>query len=154
MIKNLMESFDIDAAKLAGYSKFDVETLTVDSKFGNVDKQLDRIEVELGINQCWEADFEEGGGNRVDVIGHREVLAQTLCNQVDNVDNADRSGPSRGMDFSCSTGNSTNNSKATIQQHTMCAKALRNINLVDKNYALKNDLVVIQDQMAPILAQN
>jgi hypothetical protein len=36
----------------------------------------------------------------------------------------------------------------------MHAKALRNINLVDKNYALKNDLAVIQDQMASILAQN
>jgi hypothetical protein len=36
----------------------------------------------------------------------------------------------------------------------MQAKALRNINLVDKNYAHKNDLLVIQDQMASILAQN
>jgi hypothetical protein len=52
MIKKLMESFDIDAAKLAGYSKVEVETLIVDTKFGNVDKQLDGIEVELGINQC------------------------------------------------------------------------------------------------------
>jgi hypothetical protein len=41
-----------------------------------------------------------------------------------------------------------------IQQHTMQAKALRNINLVDKNYSHKNDLLVIQDQMASILAQN
>jgi hypothetical protein len=51
MIKKLMESFDINAAKLAGYFEFDVETLTVDIKFGNVDKQLDGIEVELGMNQ-------------------------------------------------------------------------------------------------------
>ncbi len=43
----------------------------MDTKFGDIEKQLDGIEVELGINQCWEANFEEGGGNRVDVIGHR-----------------------------------------------------------------------------------
>jgi hypothetical protein len=154
MIKKLMESFDIDAAKLAGYSKFDVKTLTVDTKFGDVDKQLNGIEVELERNQFWEADFEEGDGNGVDIIGHRELLAQTLCNRVDDVDDADCSGPSRRRYFSCSTGNSTNNSTATIRQHTMCAKALRNIDLVDKNYTLQNDLAVIQDQMASILAQD
>ena len=114
MIKKHMESFDIDAAKLAGYSKFDVETLTVDTKFGNIDKQLDGIEVELGINQCWEADFEEGDGNKVDTIGHREVLAQTLHSRVDDVDDANCSRPSRRMDFSCSTLNSTNKAEATI----------------------------------------
>jgi hypothetical protein len=101
MIKKLMESFDIDATKLVGYSEFDVETLTVDTKFGDIDEQLDGIEVKLGLNQCWEADYEEGDGNRVEVIGHREILAQTLCvcDQVDNVDHADCSRPSRGMDF-------------------------------------------------------
>jgi hypothetical protein len=114
MIKKLMESFDNDAAKLAGYSKFDFENLTVDNKFGDIDIQIDGIEVKLGINQCWEADFEEGDGKRVDIIGHREVLLQTLRDRVDNVDSADRSKPSCRMDFSCSTGNSTNNLDATI----------------------------------------
>jgi hypothetical protein len=47
MIKKLMESINIDAAKIVGYSKFDVETLTVDTKFGDVDEQLDGIEVAL-----------------------------------------------------------------------------------------------------------
>jgi hypothetical protein len=150
MIKKLVESFDINAAKLAGYSEFDVETLTVVAKFGYVDMQLDGIEVELGINQGWEADFEEGDCNRVDVIGHREVLGQSLCNRVNDVDNADRSVPSRRRNFSCSKGNSTNNSEATIQQHTMCTKALRNIDLVDKYYALENNLTVFQDQMVSI----
>jgi hypothetical protein len=50
MIKKLVESFDIDAAKLAGFFKFDIETLMVHTKFGDVDKQLDGIEVKLGIN--------------------------------------------------------------------------------------------------------
>jgi hypothetical protein len=49
MIKKLMEGFDINAGKLAGYSKFDVETLTVDTRFGDVDKQFDGIEVKLGL---------------------------------------------------------------------------------------------------------
>jgi hypothetical protein len=50
MIKKHTGSFDINAAKLAGYSEFDIETLTVDTKFGDIDEQLDGIEVELGIN--------------------------------------------------------------------------------------------------------
>jgi hypothetical protein len=154
MIKKLMESFDINAAKLVGYSKFYVEILSVDTRFGDVDKQLNGIEVELEINQCCEVDFEERDGNRVDVIGHRKVLAQTLRNRVGDVDDADHSGLSRRMNFSCSTGISTYNWDATIRQHTMQTKALRNIDLVDKNYAHKNDLLVIQDQMASILAQN
>jgi hypothetical protein len=79
---------------------------------------------------------------------------QTLHDQVDDVDNADCSRPSRRTDFSYSTDNSINNSEATIGQHTMHAKALRNIDLVNKNFALENDLAVIQDQMASILAQN
>jgi hypothetical protein len=36
----------------------------------------------------------------------------------------------------------------------MRAKFLQNINLVDKNYALENDLAVIKGQMVSILAQN
>ncbi len=36
----------------------------------------------------------------------------------------------------------------------MCANTLRNIDLVGKNYTSKNDLLVIQDQMVSILAQN
>jgi hypothetical protein len=71
--------------------------------------------------------FEEGDVNRVEVIGHMEVLAQTLHNQVNNVDDADLSRPFCRMNFSCSTGNSINNSAATIQQHTMHAKALRDL---------------------------
>ncbi len=38
-----MESFDIDVAKLAGYSEFDANTLTV-TKYGDVEDQLDDLE--------------------------------------------------------------------------------------------------------------
>jgi hypothetical protein len=153
MIKRLMESFDTDAAKLAGYSKFVAETMEVHTSFGDVNKQLVGIEVKLGINQCWEA-YLKGDGNRVDAVGHREAFAQTLCNQVDDIDDADRSGPSHQTDFPCLTGNSKNNSDATIHQHMLQAKSIRNIDLDDKNYVLENDLLDTQEQRTAILAQN
>ncbi len=34
------------------------------------------------------------------------------------------------------------------------ARALKNIDLVDKNYALENDLLDTQEQMMALLAQN
>ncbi len=77
-----------------------------------------------------------------------------LSDWVEDINNADRSGPSRRTDFSCSTGNSTNNSEAKIWQHTLHAKALKNIDLLDKNYILENDLLDTQEQMAALLAQN
>jgi hypothetical protein len=45
MIKKLMESFDMDAAKLAGLSKFDVATLTIHTQFGDIDEQLEHHEI-------------------------------------------------------------------------------------------------------------
>jgi hypothetical protein len=45
MIKKLMESFNTDAAKLAGLSEFDVATLTIHTQFGDVDKQLEHHEI-------------------------------------------------------------------------------------------------------------
>ncbi len=43
MIQKLMESFDIDASKLAG-STFDVNTLPVVTRYGDVNGQLDNLE--------------------------------------------------------------------------------------------------------------
>jgi hypothetical protein len=57
-------------------------------------------------------------------------------------------------DFSRSTGNSTNNSEATIWQHTLLGKVLRNIDLVDRNYNLESDLLETQEKMAALLYQN
>jgi hypothetical protein len=78
----------------------------------------------------------------------------TLRDRVGNVDDADRSGPSRRTIFLQSTGNSTNNSDATTRLHTHRATALKTIALVDKNYALENNLHEAQAQMAAIVAQN
>jgi hypothetical protein len=154
MIQKLMQSFNIDASKLAGFSTFNVNTQTVMTKYGDIVRQLDDLDAGFRIDQ-WAADLEELGGTRMLISGHREALAQTLCNRVDNVDNANRSGPSHRTIITGSTGNSTKNSKATTQQHMLRDKAVRNIDLVvDKNYVLESSLLETQGHMAAILAQN
>ena len=50
-IKSLMESFDTDATLLARFSGFDPDTLEVKTQFGDVDKYLEGMEANLGINQ-------------------------------------------------------------------------------------------------------
>jgi hypothetical protein len=77
MIKKLMESFDINAAKLAGLSTFDVATLMVYMEYGNVDEQLKHIKANLRINQ-WLADSEEVSGVKMTISRHKEALAQIL----------------------------------------------------------------------------
>ncbi len=98
--------------------------------------------------------LEELDGTRMLISGHREELAQTLRDWVDDVNNANCSGPSCRTNFAGSTGNSTRNSQATIRQHTLQDKAVQNIDLVGKNYALESSLHETQGQMAAILAQN
>ena len=108
MVKKLMEIFDINSALLARFSVFDPVTLIVKTTFGDVDKQLEWVEEDLGINQGWNADSELGDDSRrVNLIGHREALVMTLRDRVDDVDDADRSGPSCRTNFSQSTRNST-----------------------------------------------
>ncbi len=118
MVCKLMECFDVDATMLACFSEFDSTTLAVTTTFGDSDKQLDSVEVVLGINQGWEADSEVFGGPRVDVVGHPEALAMTLRDRIKDVDDASCSGPSCCSDFSHPTGNSINNSDMTTCQHT------------------------------------
>jgi hypothetical protein len=154
MVKKLMESFDVDAALLARFFEFDPVTLTVQMTFGDGDKQFNSIEVGFRINQGWTADLEDKDGDRVDVVGHRKALAMTLRDRIKDIDNAAHCGPSRCLDFLHSTGNSTNNLEATICQHTLQEKALKNIELEDKNYHLENDLHETQGKMVSILAQN
>ncbi len=75
----------------------------------------------------------------------------TLCNCVEDVEDAAHSGPSHRSDFSQLTGNLANNSEATVHQHTLQENALKNIELIDKNYTLEN---VKETQMSAIIAQN
>ncbi len=84
----------------------------------------------------------------MDLIGRWEALATTLQDQVKDVDDAARSGPSRWSNFSQSTGNLTNNSKATTWQHTLREKVLRGIHLTNKNYTLENTLLDTQEKIA------
>jgi hypothetical protein len=139
MIQKLMESFDIDASKLAGFSTFDVGTLTVMTKYRDVDGQLDDLEAGFEIDQ-WAANLDKVDGTRMSVSGHKEKLAQTLRDWVDDVDDANRSGPSCRTNFMGSTGNSTNNSDAMIRQHTLRDKAIRKIDPVNKKYTLESSL--------------
>ncbi len=153
MVQKLMVSVDVDAALSARFSEFDPITLTIKTFFGDVDEQLDSI-ADLRIHQGWTADLEDKDGDRVDVVGHRKALAMTLRDRIKDVDNAVRSGPSRRSDILHSTGNLTNNLEATIRQHTLREKALKNIKLVDKNYHLENDLHETKGKMASIFAQS
>ena len=121
---------------------------------GDVNEQLEQVEEDLGINQGWNVDTELGDDSRVDLIGHREALAMTLIDWIDNVDDAVRSGPSRQTDFLQLTGNFTNNSDATTRLYMQRVNALKSIALVDKNYALENNLHEAQAQMAAIVSQN
>jgi hypothetical protein len=152
MIKKLMESFDIDAARLAAYSQFDVETLTVIADIPDVDGRLDDLEAELGIDQ-WTADIEMGDGIQMSFTGHKEAVSKTLRDRPDDIFDADRSGPSRRTDFTHSTGNSTNNSDASIRNHKRREKALKTIDLVDKNYSLEAKVHEAEKQFAASQAQ-
>jgi hypothetical protein len=109
MVQKLMESFDVDEVLLVRLTEFDPATLTLKTRFGDIDKQLERIKTNLGIDQGWYADLKDKEtGTRVDVVGHRKALEMTLYNQIEDVDNADNSGPSQRSDFSCFIGNLTN----------------------------------------------
>ncbi len=72
-----MESFDIDAAKLAAFLEFNVNTMMVITKYSDVDDQLDNLEDNFGNHQ-WVADAEELNGTRMTIPGYKEALAQTL----------------------------------------------------------------------------
>ena len=147
-----MESYDIDAARLAAYSQFDVDTLTVVADIPDVDGRINDLEAELGIDQ-WTADIEESDGIKMSFTGHKEVVSKTLRDRPDDVFDANHNGPSRRTDFIHSTGNSTNNSDASIRHHKRRVKALKTIDLVDKNYALEAKVHESELQYAASQAQ-
>ena len=96
MVLKLMDFFDVDEALLVRFTEFNPATLTLRTGLGDVDKQLERVKTNLGINQGWYADLEDKEtGNHVDMVSHCKALEMTLRNQIEVVDNADRSGPSR-----------------------------------------------------------
>jgi hypothetical protein len=136
MVQKLMESFDTDAAHLSRFSVFDPVTLEVQTGFGYDNELLEGVEADLGINQGWLVDLENEDVTTVDVVGHCKTLVQNLHDRPGDIDGTNHSGPSCCSDISHSTGNSTVNSDATARQHTFWEKALKNINLVNKNSTL------------------
>jgi hypothetical protein len=90
----------------------------------------------------------------VNVVGHKDTLETTLRDRIDDIDDADRSGPSRRTDFSQSTGNSTNNTDATTRMHTHRKRALTTIALVNKNSTLTNNLEDAEERLNTMIAQN
>jgi len=154
MVQSLMESFSIEASHLAQFSTFDPITMTVDAEFGDADGQLEGVELELGIDRDWEADMEGNDGRTIDVVGHKEALETTLRDRIADIDDADRSGPSRRTDFSQSTGNSTNNTDATTRMHTHRERALTTIALVNKNSTLTSNLEDTEEHLQAMIAQN
>ena len=107
-----MESFDTNQAIFSQYLTFDPDTLTGEGEFGDTDKQVESMESDLGIDQGWVADMEEGKGGRLAVVGHQEALENALRDRIDDVDDAACSGASRWSNFSQSTGNFTIHSTA------------------------------------------
>jgi hypothetical protein len=154
MVQSLMENFSIEPSHLAQYSTFDPITMTVDAEFGDSDGQFERVELELGINRDWEADMEGDDGRMVNIVGHKEALEKTLRDRIDDIDDADHSGPSHCTDFSQSTGNSINNTNATTRMHTHRERALTTIALVNKNSTLTNKLEDAEEQLNTMIAQN
>jgi hypothetical protein len=153
MVQSLMESFSIEASHLAQYSTFDPITMTVEAEFGDSDGQLEGVESELGINRDWEADMEGYDGRTVNVVGHKKALEMTLRDRIDDIDNADRSGPSRRTDFSQSTENSTNSTDATMRMHTHRERTLTTIALVNKNSTLTNNLEDTEEQLSAMISR-
>jgi hypothetical protein len=111
-VQSLMESFDTNQAIFSQCSTLDPNTLTVKAESGDTDKQLESMESDLGIDQGWLADMEEGKGGRLAVVGHQEALENALRDRIDDVDDAACSGASRWSNFSQSTGNFTIHSTA------------------------------------------
>jgi hypothetical protein len=100
MVQSLMESFSIEASHLARFSTFNPINMTVEVEFGDLDHQLEGVKSELGIDLGWEADMEDNNGIAVNVVGHKKALEKTLRDRIDDIDDADCSGPSRWSDFS------------------------------------------------------
>jgi hypothetical protein len=136
-----MENFDTNQSLFSQFSTFDPETLAIVEEFGDTDEQLESMESDLGIDQGWLADMEEGKGGRLSIEGHQEVLEQTLRDHIEDVDNAACSRASRRSNFSQSTGNSTNNLTAAGQlTFNHKDQALHNVALLNANSDLQNEL--------------
>jgi hypothetical protein len=118
--QSLMESFDIDAAALAGNSEFDpVSQLLTWVEFPEDDGYLDEFEKELGLESDDGSDILPGVHVEGGPTESRATLQETLKSR--DLEGSVRSddGASRRTNFSQSTGNSTNRTANTerLAQH-------------------------------------
>jgi hypothetical protein len=149
-----MESFNTNQAIFSQYLTFDPDTLTVEAEFGDTDEQLESMESDLGIDQGWLADMEEGKGGQLAVVGHQEALEKTLPDRIEDVDDATCSGASRCSNFLQSTRNSTIHLTAAGRlafNHE--DRALRNVALLNANSDLQNDLDGKHEKLAAVMVQ-
>jgi hypothetical protein len=79
MVQTLMESIDTEAALIAQFLTFDVNTLEVRTTFVDEDDYLESMEADLSINQGWAADDDNFDKSpKITLEGAHEALQQTL----------------------------------------------------------------------------
>ena len=103
-VRPLMESFDVSAVQLAEGSRFDVNTLAVDTEFPDREEWLEDMEEELGL----EDDNNNEDGKASLVVDTKGLLGELLRRDM-KMDNLDREGVSKADDDDAtSLGISTN----------------------------------------------
>jgi hypothetical protein len=153
-LQSLMESFDTNQAIFSQFLTFDPDTLTVEAEFGDTDEQLESMESDLGIDQGWLADMEEGKGGQLAVVGHQEALEKTLRDRIEDNDDAACSGASRCSNFLQSMGDSIIHLTAAGQvAFNHKDRALHNAALLNANSDLQNDLDGKRKKLAVVMAQ-
>jgi hypothetical protein len=79
MVQTLMESFNTEAALMAQFLTFDVNTIEVRTTFADEDDYLESMEADLSINQGWATDDNDFNKSpKITLEGTREALQQTL----------------------------------------------------------------------------
>jgi hypothetical protein len=99
-VQSLMESFDTQQALFSRFSTFEPVTLVIDTEFGEMDEQLESMEANLGIDQGWDVDREVSNGRGFTVNGYQVAMEKSLRDRIKDINDANRSGPSRRSDFS------------------------------------------------------
>ncbi len=133
-VQSLMESFDVNAAKLASLLTFSPETLRVSAKFADEDNFLEEVEAEFGLKQYVYTEMMDA---QVSLSKARAVLASTL-READNLSKAGHSGTSRRTGAE----GASNGALSDCSTNTMAnaingkEKALRELNLKLKLTAL------------------
>ena len=90
-VQTLMESFEIEAAQLAGFANFNTAAMRVTSPYAEEDDFLEMVEEELGLGAFTEAPKL---AMSIDLGEAKEALASTL-REKDDLSEADKTGHSK-----------------------------------------------------------